>query len=267
LKKKYLTEQIRKKGSFLCIGLDTDRSKLPHHLQNSPDAIFEFNKAVIEATHDLCVAYKLNSAFYEAEGLEGWEAMKKTAEIIPPEILKIVDAKRGDIANTGKKYAQAFFEKMNFDAITVAPYMGKDSVTPFLEYKDKWTILLALTSNQGSEDFQMLVSGKEHLYESVIKKSLAWTDHDNLMFVIGATHPERIKHIREIAPESFFLVPGVGAQGGDLEQISKNGLNKDVGLLINVSRDIIYASSESNFETAIRERAMLYRDKMKKLLL
>jgi orotidine-5'-phosphate decarboxylase len=243
-----LVEQIKKKGSYLCVGLDTDLSKIPPHLLSVSDPVFEFNKQIIDATHEHCVAYKPNLAFYEALGPKGWESLQKTVDYIPKDIFTIADAKRGDIGNTSSLYAKAFFEQMNFDSITVAPYMGEDSVKPFLEFKNKWVILLAHTSNPGSADFQLLGSSTgRKFYEEVISKSQKWGTTENLMYVVGATHADRIGDIRKLAPEHFFLVPGVGAQGGDLCQVSTAGLTKDCGLLVNSSRAIIYASNGKDF--------------------
>lgn len=265
-----LFELIRKKQSFLCIGLDTDIEKVPAHLLHLPDPVFEFNRAIIDATNDLCVAYKINTAFYESSGVKGWQSMKKTWEYIPKNIFTIADAKRGDIGNTAAMYARAFFDKdhsgFGFDALTVAPYMGEDSVSPFLQYKDKWTILLALTSNSGSNDFQQRTSDGEKLYEAVIRKSLQWGHPDNMMFVVGATHPEVFSQIRALAPDHFLLVPGVGAQGGDLHQIARHGLNKQCGLLVNVSRNIIYADGTTQFASAARNEALQYLSAMSALL-
>lgn len=243
-----LFEQIKKKQSYLCVGLDTDPEKIPPHLKSAPDPVFEFNRQIIDSTHEYCVAYKLNTAFYEAMGSTGWESLEKTLDYIPKDIFTIADAKRGDIGNTSTLYARAFFKQMNFDALTVAPYMGEDSVKPFLEFKGKWVILLAHTSNAGSKDFQLieLKSGKK-LYEEVIQRSQHWGTSDQLMYVVGATQAEKIAGIRALAPNNFFLVPGVGAQGGDLDEVAKNGMNKQCGLLVNSSRSIIYASGESDF--------------------
>lgn len=251
-----LIKQIKQKESYLCVGLDTDVAKIPPHLLKEKDPVFAFNKQIIDSTHDLCVAYKPNIAFYEAQGPAGWESLAKTIEYIPDDIFTIADAKRGDIGNTSKLYAKAFFETMNFDSITVAPYMGADSVTPFLEFEDKWVILLAHTSNAGSADFQLIedINGKP-LYEEVILTSQKWANDEQLMFVVGATRADRIGHIRELAPTNFFLVPGVGAQGGDLEAVSKEGMNSDCGLLVNSTRGIIYASNEANFADAARKEA------------
>ncbi len=244
MNRQQLVEQIRLKQSYLCVGLDTDLSKIPAHLLKEPDPVFAFNKAIIDATKDLCVAYKINTAFYEAMGLVGWQAMEKTVEYIPREILTIADAKRGDIGNTSAQYARAFFEAFHFDAITVAPYMGADSVKPFLAYKDKWTILLGLTSNEGAADFELQQLGKEKLYEKVLRTAASWDKSGNLMFVVGATQASEFENIRKIVPHHFFLVPGVGAQGGSLKDISEKAMNKDVGLLVNASRAIIYASGK-----------------------
>ncbi len=243
-----LFEQIQKKQSFLCVGLDTDIKKIPTHLLDSDDPIFEFNKAIIDATLPYAVAYKPNIAFYEAHGLKGWESLKKTIDYLPKDVFTIADAKRGDIGNTSGMYARAFFEEMSFDSITVAPYMGADSVTPFLEFKDKWVILLAATSNPGFADFQSLtLSSGEQLFEEVIKKSATWGSADNMMYVVGATRPETLKEIRQLIPNHFLLIPGVGAQGGDLKAVCAAGLNDQCGLLINYSRAIIYASSGEDF--------------------
>jgi orotidine-5'-phosphate decarboxylase len=250
-----LFAQIKKKNSCLCIGLDTDILKIPKHLLSSADPVFEFNKQIIDATHEYCVAYKPNIAFYEALGPKGWESLQKTLAYIPTDIFTIADAKRGDIGNTSSLYARTFFELMDFDSITIAPYMGEDSVKPFLQ-KDKWVILLAHTSNSGSQDFQVqeLKNGKK-VYEEVIARSQQWASADQLMYVVGATHPEQIASIRSLAPDHFFLVPGIGAQGGDLELVMKHGMNSQCGLLINSSRAIIYASSEKYFAKKASEEA------------
>lgn len=268
--RKQLIQQIQLKKSYLCVGLDTDIAKIPKHLQSHPDAVFEFNKQIIDATQDLCVAYKINTAFYEAMGIKGWEAMQKTVDYVPKEHFTIADAKRGDIGNTSTQYAKAFFETMNFDAITVAPYMGEDSIRPFLEFKDKWTIVLGLTSNKGATDFEMLKiqNGNEahlrsdYLYENVIRKVAAWGTPDNLMFVLGATQATELENIRNIIPDSFLLVPGVGAQGGSLLEVTKYGKNKDCGLLVNASRAIIYASEKENFAEEARAIALQYQTEM-----
>lgn len=265
-----LIDQIKNKKSYLCVGLDTDITKIPKHLQGHKDAIFEFNKQIIDATNDLCVSYKINTAFYEAMGIKGWEAMQKTVDYVPKEHFTIADAKRGDIGNTSTQYAKAFFETMNFDAITVAPYMGEDSIRPFLEFKDKWTIVLGLTSNKGATDFEMLKiqNGNEahlrsdYLYENVIRKVAAWGTPDNLMFVLGATQATELENIRNIIPDSFLLVPGVGAQGGSLLEVTKYGKNKDCGLLVNASRAIIYASEKENFAEEARAIALQYQTEM-----
>jgi orotidine-5'-phosphate decarboxylase len=263
-----LFQQIKLKKSYLCVGLDTDLSKIPQHLLDTKDPIFAFNRAIIDATRDLCVAYKPNLAFYEAEGLRGWQALEKTVQYIGNQHFIIADAKRGDIGNTSKLYAKAFFEQMDFDAITVAPYMGEDSVTPFFEYTDKWVILLGLTSNRGSSDFQLSIQKESDkpLFQTVMEQAQTWGTPDNLMFVIGATHPEKFKEIRAIAPDNFFLVPGVGAQGGDLEGVSRNGMNATCGLLVNSSREIIYASTGEDFATKAREKAMSIQKIMGELL-
>ena len=270
-----LIQQIQNKKSYLCVGLDTDLSKIPKHLQSHPDAIFEFNKQIIDATQDLCVSYKINTAFYEAMGLKGWEAMQQTVDYIPSEQFTIADAKRGDIGNTSTQYARAFFEALNFDAITVAPYMGEDSVRPFLEYENKWTIVLGLTSNKGSDDFQQLIlndslsekSKPITLYQTVIEKIARWGTPDNLMFVTGATKASDFEGIRSIIPNNFLLVPGVGAQGGSLKDVSKYGLNKDCGLLVNASRAIIYASEKEDFAVRARIVAQEYQQEMSGYLL
>ena len=264
-----LVEQIQLKKSYLCIGLDVDLSKIPPHLLSLEDPIFEFNKAIIDATHDLCVSYKPNMAFYEAYGLKGWQSLEKTITYINekyPEIFTIADAKRGDIGNTSTMYAKAFLEDLNFDSITVAPYMGKDSVEPFLAFENKHTILLALTSNEGAFDFQtMNVNGNE-LYKTVIQTSLRWKNAKNLMYVVGATKAEYFQEIRKIIPNNFLLVPGVGAQGGSLQEVCKYGMNDTIGLLINSSRAIIYASSGEDFAQKAREEALKIQQEMKVLL-
>ena len=253
-----LVDQIRKKKSFLCIGLDTDLEKIPSFLLDEEDPIFSFNKAIIDATHDLCVAYKPNIAFYEAYGVQGWSSLRKTIEYLNtnyPDIFTIADAKRGDIGNTSTRYAKAFFEDLNFDSITIAPYMGRDSVEPFLEFKDKHTILLALTSNEGAFDFQTKkIDGKE-LYKEVLSVSTTYKGSENLMYVVGATKAKYLKEIREIVPNSFLLVPGVGAQGGSLEDVCAYGMTKNIGLLINSSRGIIYASNLHDYAEAAKLKA------------
>jgi len=264
-----LSALIHQKQSFLCVGLDTDISLIPQHLLEHDDPVFEFNKAIIDATHDLAIAYKPNLAFYESRGLKGWESLEKTMNYLAQfkqEIFTIADAKRGDIGNTSKMYAKTFFEHLHFDSVTVAPYMGEDSVTPFLEYKDKWVILLGLTSNKGSSDFQFLETENGKLYETVIRKAQEWGTPDQLMFVIGATHPEQFKSIRALAPDYFFLVPGVGSQGGNLDKICENGRNEQTGLIINSARQIIYASKGEDFTQAARAEAMKVKDAMRRFL-
>lgn len=259
---KILTEQIKEKKSYLCVGLDTNFGKIPKYLQSHPNAVFEFNKQIIDATKDVCVAYKINTAFYESNGIKGWEAMEQTVNYIPSTHFKIADAKRGDIGNTSSQYAKAFFEVLNFDAITVAPYMGYDSIQPFLEYENKFTIVLGLTSNKGSEDFQQLKTGDNFFYETVMKKVNEWGTKENLMFVVGATKAIELIAIRKIIPDNFLLIPGVGAQGGNLAEVSKYGLNKDWGLLVNVSRAIIYAGDGENFAEEARKVAQQYQTEM-----
>jgi orotidine-5'-phosphate decarboxylase len=263
-----LFDQIKKKSSYLCVGLDTDLDKIPEHLLSTSDPIFEFNKQIIDATQQFCVAYKPNIAFYEALGPKGWESLQKTLDYIPKDIFTIADAKRGDIGNTSTLYAKAFFKQMNFDSVTVAPYMGEDSVKPFLHFKDKWVILLAHTSNPGSSDFQLLesvVTGRK-LYEEVLLKAQQWGTPDQLMFVVGATHPEKIESIRSLAPDYFFLVPGFGAQGGDLEQVSRFGMNRQCGLLVNSARAIIYASSGKDFAKAAADESRKVQQEMETYL-
>lgn len=259
-----LFEQIKKKHSYLCIGLDTDMDRIPSHLKSEADPVFVFNKRIIDATADFCVAYKPNIAFYEALGPRGWESLEKTLEYIPKDIFTIADAKRGDIGNTSALYARTFFEYLNFDAVTVAPYMGEDSVTPFLQYAGKWVILLVHTSNTGSQDFQLIESAStgRKLYEEVLYRSQQWAGPDRLMYVVGATQGERIASIRQAAPEHFFLVPGVGAQGGDLDAVSRHAMNAQCGLLVNSSRAIIYASSDSDFADAAGREARKVGEKM-----
>ena len=264
-----LIEQIQLKKSFLCIGLDVDLTKIPKHLLDLEDPIFEFNKAIIDATHDLCVSYKPNTAFYEAYGLKGWQSLQKTIDYLNesyPEIFTIADAKRGDIGNTSTMYAKAFFEDLNFDSVTVAPYMGKDSVEPFLAFENKYTIMLALTSNEGAFDFQTKnIEGKE-LYKVVIETSKSWKNSENLMYVVGATKAEYFTEIRKIIPDSFLLVPGVGAQGGSLQEVCQYGMNEQVGLLINSSRAIIYASNETDFADRARAEAQKMQLEMNAIL-
>jgi len=264
-----LIAQIKHKKSFLCIGLDVDLTKIPQHLLSLEDPIFEFNKAIIDATHDLCVSYKPNIAFYEAHGVKGWQALQKTIDYINEkhsEIFTIADAKRGDIGNTSAMYAKAFFEDLNFDSVTVAPYMGKDSVEPFLAFKNKHTILLALTSNEGASDFQTKNSDGKAFYKTVIETSKTWKNSESLMYVIGATKAEYFTEIRRIVPNSFLLVPGVGAQGGSLAEVCKYGINASIGLLINSSRSIIYASNGINFAEKAREEAMKMQSEMARII-
>lgn len=261
-----LIDNIFSKKSYLCVGLDADLSKIPPHLLDSSDPVFEFNKQIIDATKDLCVAYKPNTAFYEALGAKGWETLKKTAEYIGHQHLRIADAKRGDIGNTAERYAEAFFKEMDYDALTVAPYMGEDSVKPFLNTKGKWIILLAHTSNPGSSDFQLFNDGKKNLYEEVITKSQQWASPDQMMFVVGATRADRIGHIRQLAPKNFFLVPGVGAQGGSLEDVSREAITPECGLLVNSSRAIIYASKGKDFAEAARAEALQVKKEMERWL-
>ncbi len=265
--KEQLFEQIKIKKSFLCVGLDSDPLLIPEFLSKYDDPVFEFNKRIIDATKKYCVAYKPNIAFYEAQGTKGWESLKKTLDYIPNDIFTISDAKRGDIGNTSNLYARAFFESMNFDSVTVAPYMGRDSVTPFLEYKNKWVILLALTSNIGGLDFQTKrLQNGEFLFERVLKKSLEWGDENNLMYVVGATRAELLTKIRAIVPNSFLLIPGVGAQGGSLENVAKYGMNKTCGLLVNSSRAVIFASKGIDFQEAAENEASSIQVKMRQLL-
>lgn len=281
--RKQLVEQISLKQSYLCVGLDTDIDKIPKHLQSNADAVFEFNKKIIHATKDLCVAYKINTAFYEAMGLKGWQAIEKTVNYIPSTHFKIADAKRGDIGNTSSQYAKAFFETLSFDAITVAPYMGEDSIKPFLEYKNKWTIVLGLTSNPGAADFELQkihtdtddfqegVHTRKHktnyLYENVLQTAKKWGSPENLMFVIGATQANQLENIRSIIPDNFLLIPGVGFQGGSLQEVSKALLTKDCGILINVSRAIIYAGEKENFAEEARAIALQYQQEMQQYLI
>jgi orotidine-5'-phosphate decarboxylase len=267
MNKEKLVQEIRNKKSFLCVGLDTDITRIPKHLLDMEDPIFEFNKAIIDATKDLCVAYKPNLAFYEAMGPKGWESLKKTMEYIPDNIFTIADAKRGDIGNTSKMYAQCFFEQYNFDSVTVAPYMGKDSVEPFLDFEGKWVILLALTSNQGGLEMQTekLASGKP-IYQMTLEKSQNWENADRLMYVVGATRAEMLSDIRKTIPNAFLLVPGVGAQGGSLEEVAKYGWNNDCGLLVNSSRGIIYKSDDLDFAEKAREEAQKLQQQMQSII-
>ena len=273
-----LVEQIFRKRSYLCVGLDSDIAKIPRHLLSSADPIFQFNKQIIDATKDLCVGYKINTAFYEAMGVRGWETLERTVNYIPQEHFKIADAKRGDIGNTSSHYAKAFFESLNFDAVTVAPYMGEDSVKPFLEYNDKWAIVLGLTSNVGAKDFELQrfdtktdlldegihieKHGTKFLYEMVLEKVSRWGNTNNLMFVVGATQADEYENIRQLTPEHFYLVPGVGAQGGSLKEISEKAMTKDCGILVNASRAIIYVSGKEDFADEARMIAKQYQSEM-----
>jgi orotidine-5'-phosphate decarboxylase len=261
-----LVDQIRQKRSYLCIGLDTDSSKIPSHLLAEPDPVFAFNKAIIDATREFCVSYKINTAFYEAKGVKGWETMEKTVQYIGKDHFLVADAKRGDIGNTSSQYALAFFETLAFDAITVAPYMGEDSVTPFLEYPGKWAIVLGLTSNKGAADFELQPAGDELLYEKVLRTVAGWGNPGNLMFVVGATQREAFANIRKLVPNHFYLVPGVGTQGGDLREISEKAMIADIGLLVNVSRAIIYASGKDDFAEAAASIARSYQQEMSSYL-
>ncbi|MFL2587520.1 MAG: orotidine-5'-phosphate decarboxylase [Flavobacteriaceae bacterium] len=265
-----LFNQIKAKQSFLCVGLDVDQDYFPVKIKDSPDNIFNFSKSIIDTTAKYCVAYKINIAFFEAYGIEGWNSLEKVMDYLNnyyPEIFTIADAKRADIGNTSKRYAKAYFDHFDFDSITVAPYMGADSVEPFLTYKNKHTILLALTSNIGAADFQLLHSGNDMLYERVIKTSLAWQNSNQLMFVVGATKAEALITIRKLIPEHFLLIPGIGAQGGSLEEVAKNGLNHQCGLLVNSSRAIIYASKEMDYAEKAGLAAKKIQEKMKELLI
>jgi len=264
--RKILIERIAATKSYLCVGLDSSIEKIPRHLQTRADPVFDFNREIIDATKDLCVAYKINTAFYESNGAKGWETMRKTVEYIPATHLKIADAKRGDIGNTSAQYAKAFFKVLNFDAITVAPYMGYDSIWPFLEYENKITIVLGLTSNKGSEDFQQLKTGDHYLYETVIRKISGWGTRENLMFVVGATKALELASIRKIIPDNFLLIPGVGAQGGSLAEVSRHGMNADGGLLVNASRAVIFAGSGEDFGAEARIAAQQYQNEMKQYL-
>lgn len=263
MNKSHLISTIRQKKSFLCIGLDTDISLIPKHLLSTEDPVFQFNKQIIDATFPYCVSYKINTAFYEAQGVIGWQSMQKTFDYIPRSHFIIADAKRGDIGNTSNQYAKAFFDTLNCDAITVAPYMGEDSVAPFLTHPNKWVILLALTSNEGARDFQYFeVNENLPLYKKVISRSMEWGSDNNMMYVVGATKTEQLKEIRELIPNHFLLIPGVGAQGGSLEDVVKNGMNAEVGLLVNSSRGIIYASSGNDFAERAATQAKLLQTQM-----
>jgi orotidine-5'-phosphate decarboxylase len=266
ISRQQLIDQIKLKKTFLCVGLDTDPDKIPGFLKDYPDPVFEFNKRIIDATKDLCIAYKPNAAFYEARGIKGLQSLISTYEYLPKDCLSIIDAKRGDIGNTSDNYAKAFFNEdvtgMGFDAITVTPYMGNDSVTPYLKYDGKWVIILALTSSVGSKDFQYLNTGEGYLYETVIQKANTWAGADRLMFVVGATKSTEFTNIRKYAPDNFLLVPGVGAQGGSLEEVCKYGITPDCGLIVNASRSIIYASNGEDFAEAARAEALSLQQQM-----
>jgi len=262
MNRKELVENIFKKRSVLCVGLDTDPAKIPQHLLNEPDPVFAFNKAIIDATKDYAVAYKINTAFYEAQGLKGWISMEHTLNYIPKDMFTIADAKRGDIGNTSEQYARTFFHTYPFDSVTVAPYMGADSVKPFLAFEGKWSIVLGLTSNAGSADFQLQQCGDELLYQKVLRTVASWGTPDNIMFVIGATRKEQLQEVRAQLPDHFFLVPGVGAQGGDVDTVCRNSFNKDAGVLINVSRGIIFAGSGKDFAQKANEEAKKYQKEM-----
>lgn len=266
MQRKELVAEILSKRSFLCVGLDTDIRKIPPHLLDHPDPVAEFNRQIIEATHDLCVAYKPNIAFYEVYGPKGWESLQKTLSYIPANCFTIADAKRADIGNTSGMYASTFFDTYGFDSITLHPYMGRDSVEPFLQYPGKWSIILAMTSNSGSADFQFRQVEGMPLYERVLRTGMEWGTPDNTMFVIGATHGEMFAAVRRICPEHFLLVPGIGAQGGDLQAVVKNGINKEVGLLVNSARGIIYASSGEDFAERAREEALKLQQEMAVLM-
>jgi orotidine-5'-phosphate decarboxylase len=269
MNKQKLIEQIKQKKTFLCVGLDPDLDKFPKHILKGEDPIFEFNREIIDATADHCIAFKPNNAFYEAYGLSGIESLEKTIKYIKtsyPDHFLIADAKRGDIGNTSTMYAKAFFKRLNADAITVAPYMGSDSVKPFLGFENKWTIVLGLTSNEGSFDFQLLKVGNEELYLNVIRTCASWGTEDNMMFVVGATKAKMLQDIRKIIPNHFLLVPGVGAQGGSLEEVCKNGMNKDIGLIVNASRNIIYAGNGKDFAEKAVEEAKKIAEQMKTYL-
>ena len=267
MNREQLIAQIKKKQSFLCVGLDTDINKIPKHLLELEDPIFEFNKQIIYATKEFCVAYKPNIAFYESMGVSGWESLQKTLDYIPENIFTIADAKRGDIGNTSSMYARAFFENMNFDSVTVAPYMGSDSVTPFLAFEDKWAIVLALTSNKGGLDFQKIKGGNgKPLFKQVLETSKNWGTDANMMYVVGATRAEQLSDIREIIPNHFLLVPGVGAQGGNLQDVAKYGMNADCGLLVNSSRGIIYAGNDTDFAEKAKIEAQKLQQEMAVIL-
>ncbi|MBS1615036.1 MAG: orotidine-5'-phosphate decarboxylase [Bacteroidetes bacterium] len=262
MNRQQLVAAIRQKKSVLCVGLDTSPEKLPEHLQGLPDGVLRFNKAIIDATRDYAVAYKINTAFYEAQGLHGWSALQETLAYLPSDVFSIADAKRGDIGNTADQYAKTFFETYPFHSVTVAPYMGEDSVRPFLNHKGHWAIVLGLTSNKGSQDFQMLRCGEQFLFEEVLRKVATWGSPEQLMFVIGATQDAQLRRVRELLPEHFLLIPGIGAQGGDLHAVCKSALNQDAGILVNVSRGIIYAGHGADFATCARDAAAAYQQQM-----
>ena len=266
MKRSELIAQIRSKRSVLCVGLDTDITKIPKNLIDEEDPVFSFNKAIIDATKEYAVAYKINTAFYEAQGIPGWISMQKTLEAIPDNIFTIADAKRGDIGNTSEQYAKTFFQTYPFDSVTVAPYMGSDSVQPFLKFADKWTIVLGLTSNDGSRDFQLQTCGENLLYEKVLMQVSEWASPESLMFVIGATRKEQLEHVRKMLPEHFFLIPGVGAQGGDVDTVCQYAMNKDAGVLINISRGVIYAGDGEDFSIKAAEAAKMYQQQMAKYI-
>jgi len=275
MNKEELFHQIKSKNSYLCVGLDSDIDKLPKHLLRESDPIFEFNKQIIDATADFAVAYKPNLAFYESQGAKGWESLAKTMEYMPKDVFTIADAKRGDIGNTSNHYAKAFFDQLNFDAITLSPYMGYDAIAPYLKYDDKWAIILALTSNESSKDFEQLLvaeesesleNGSQKLYEKIIDKSLTWQNNNRIMYVVGATKADEFINIRKHIPEHFLLVPGVGAQGGSLEEVSKNGMNSSCGLLVNSSRGIIFASQDTDFALVAASRAKEMQSQMEEYL-
>ena len=257
-----LVAELFKKKSVLCVGLDTDITKIPRHLMDDEDSVFSFNKAIIDATKEYAVAYKINTAFYEAQGIKGWVSMEKTLNHIPKDIFTIADAKRGDIGNTSEQYARTFFHTYPFDSVTVAPYMGADSVKPFLQFEGKWTIVLGLTSNPGSADFQLQPSGDELLYQKVLRTVASWGSTDNIMFVIGATRKEQLQEVRALLPDHFFLVPGVGAQGGDVATVCSSAFTKEAGLLINVSRGILFAGDGHNFAEKANDEARKYQKEM-----
>jgi orotidine-5'-phosphate decarboxylase len=267
MNKQQLTEQIKLKQSYLCVGLDTDFTKIPAHLKSQPNAVLQFNKAIIDATKNYCIGYKINTAFYEVYGVKGWQILEQTLAHIPSTHFKIADAKRGDIGNTSAQYAKTFFETYAFDAVTVAPYMGEDSLRPFLDFKEKFTIVLGLTSNKGAEDFEYLkTTNNKFLYEEVISKISTWGTPENLMFVVGATQATALENIRRIVPDNFLLIPGIGAQGGSLNDVSRYGMNKECGLIVNVGRSVMYASYKEDFAEAAANTAREYQQQMQSFL-